>query len=538
MGARGVCVDVKKKKKKKEKEKGKEWITGFCDSLGSSQCVEEKLRDDDQEVKRRKRKRNNVDEKSEQHLVKESESEDFSKETLNQTQICFKDHKRKSKRENGNEKSDLFAFNENSEQHLVKESESENFSKETSNGTQVCLKDHKRKSKREKANGKSDFDASKEWKHYVHNLMEDNVGVSDGRSVDASKNLGTENDKNVCLEIYKRKTKRKKGKGKIELSNSLTSKHVDRNIPKKRKDTVVEKSFDEFIEDANDLQEGLLPNLEENGERNEGFSLSKVRDVADCSLPISTRNMNLDGASSDLYASIGRVPLSNTGRKLLVIDLNGILVDIVSFVPKEYRCDTRISKKYLFKRPFCDHFIALCFEKFNIGVWSSRLRKNVDRVVDYVMGDKKKKLLFCWDQSHCTRTGYTTLENSSKPLVLKELRKLWDKHDPDLPWELGEYNQSNTLLLDDSPYKALRNPPNTAVFPAPFSFLSQNDNSLGPEGDLRVYLERLAIAEDVQKYVEQHPFGQRPISSKNPSWGFYVKIAQQKQSCDSTLRSS
>lgn len=62
------------------------------------------------------------------------------------------------------------------------------------------------------------------------------------------------------------------------------------------------------------------------------------------------------------------------------------------------------------------------------------------------------------DQSHCTVTKFATIENRNKPLVLKELRKLWDKLEPNLPWEKGVYNDSNTLLLDDSPYKALRNP--------------------------------------------------------------------------------
>lgn len=62
------------------------------------------------------------------------------------------------------------------------------------------------------------------------------------------------------------------------------------------------------------------------------------------------------------------------------------------------------------------------------------------------------------DQSHCTSTDFNTLENQSKPLVLKELRKVWEKIEPDLPFEKGEYDETNTLLLDDSPYKALRNP--------------------------------------------------------------------------------
>ncbi len=32
------------------------------------------------------------------------------------------------------------------------------------------------------------------------------------------------------------------------------------------------------------------------------------------------------------------------------------------------------------------------------------------------------------------------------------------------------------------------------------------------------------MAENVQKYVEQNPFGQHAITESNPSWGFYRKI--------------
>ncbi|KAJ4957074.1 hypothetical protein NE237_013857 [Protea cynaroides] len=218
-----------------------------------------------------------------------------------------------------------------------------------------------------------------------------------------------------------------------------------------------------------------------------------------------------------------RSPCS-TRKKLLILDLNGLLVDIVSVSPKGFKVDKKIGKKSLFKRAYCDEFLKFCFERFDVGVWSSRHKKNVDGVVDFLMKDLKHKLLFCWDQSHCTDTGFKTIENKHKPFVLKELKKLWDKHDPNFPWEKGEYNESNTLLVDDSPYKALCNPPNTAIFPCSYSFLDTEDSSLGFGGDLRVYLERLSMAEDVQKYVKEHPFGQCAITSKNPSWSFYSKV--------------
>ncbi|KAL5723237.1 hypothetical protein ACHQM5_006657 [Ranunculus cassubicifolius] len=207
-------------------------------------------------------------------------------------------------------------------------------------------------------------------------------------------------------------------------------------------------------------------------------------------------------------------------RKLLILDLNGLLVDIVSSLPEGYKADTWIASKALVKRPFCDDFLKFCFETFDVGVWSSRTRRNVDTVVDFIMGDLRHKLLFCWDQYFCTDTGFSTVEEYHKPMVLKELRKVWRK--------FGEYNESNTVLLDDSPYKALINPPHTAIFPCSYEFRQKNDNALGPGGNIRTYLENLAAAPHVQKFIEQnpfgHPFGQRAVTKKNTSWGYYLRV--------------
>ncbi|XP_076918462.1 uncharacterized protein LOC143578886 [Bidens hawaiensis] len=217
---------------------------------------------------------------------------------------------------------------------------------------------------------------------------------------------------------------------------------------------------------------------------------------------------------------------SSSRKKLLALDVNGLLVDIVpdADADKQHKPDTIISSKAVFKRPFCDEFLKFCFERFRVGVWTSRTRRNITRVLDFLMKDTQHQLLFCWDQSHCTETGYNTIENTNKPLLLKELKKLWEKQDPNLPWDRGVYDASNTLLLDDSPYKALRNPPHTAIFPYTYSYLDAHDNGLGPDGDLRNYLERLAASDNVQKFVEQNPFGQPPITRDNISWDFYHKI--------------
>ncbi|KAL6521689.1 hypothetical protein OROGR_018258 [Orobanche gracilis] len=216
--------------------------------------------------------------------------------------------------------------------------------------------------------------------------------------------------------------------------------------------------------------------------------------------------------------------MSSVRRKLLILDVNGILVDIVQATGKQRKGDTRLPGREVYRRPFCGDFLKFCFQNFDVGVWSSRSKRLLHQLVDFLLGNLKHKLLFCWDMSHSTQTGFRTLDYCQKPLVCKELSKIWDNDDPNMHWKKGDYNESNTLLLDDSPYKALLNPMHTAVFPYPYSVVDKNDNSLGPRGDLRVYLEGLLTSDNVQMYVEQHPFGQKAIDDQNPSWGFYAGV--------------
>ncbi|XP_022850480.1 uncharacterized protein LOC111372385 isoform X1 [Olea europaea var. sylvestris] len=258
---------------------------------------------------------------------------------------------------------------------------------------------------------------------------------------------------------------------------------------------------------------------------------SKIVDTVHLQLHCGSSRDNASRAvNEDINLALEKTSGGCIRKKLLVLDVNGLLLDISSVVPYDYDPDAIISKKAVFKRPYCDDFLKFCFERFNVGVWSSRNKRNVESVLDFLLGNDKCKLLFCWDQSHCTYTDFNTIENREKPLLLKKLKKLWEKRVPDLPWERGEYNESNTLLLDDSPYKAICNPPYTAIFPYTYRFRDRRDKSLGPGGDLRVYLEGLALADDVQEYVKQNPFGQRPITERNLSWRFYLRVIEANSS--------
>lgn len=39
----------------------------------------------------------------------------------------------------------------------------------------------------------------------------------------------------------------------------------------------------------------------------------------------------------------------------------------------------------------------------------------------------------------------------------------------------------------------------------------------GPDAELRLYLEELAEVDDVQQYIQDHPYGQHHINESNPS---------------------
>uniref|UniRef100_A0A251T1B7 Uncharacterized protein n=1 Tax=Helianthus annuus TaxID=4232 RepID=A0A251T1B7_HELAN len=64
-------------------------------------------------------------------------------------------------------------------------------------------------------------------------------------------------------------------------------------------------------------------------------------------------------------------------------------------------------------------------------------------------------------------------------LLLKEIRKLWEKQEPNLPWEIEEYDASNTLLAATKSHRALLNPPHTSIFPYLYCHWHKEHNSLG-----------------------------------------------------------
>ncbi|KAJ0712334.1 putative FCP1 domain, HAD superfamily protein [Helianthus annuus] len=88
--------------------------------------------------------------------------------------------------------------------------------------------------------------------------------------------------------------------------------------------------------------------------------------------------------------------VATLGKKLIILDVNGLLADVLTERPKDIVADKYLPRRAIFKRPYLDDFLCFCFERFEVGIWSSRAMKNLVPVINFLLGDLKKKLLFLW----------------------------------------------------------------------------------------------------------------------------------------------
>ncbi|KAI3499423.1 hypothetical protein L1887_35223 [Cichorium endivia] len=251
---------------------------------------------------------------------------------------------------------------------------------------------------------------------------------------------------------------------------------------------------------------------------------SKIKNVALASNDSGSskdEEHNKNETGTDLGISLDKLSLGPK-KKLLVIPLGGLIVHRAHVGdrpthPKSRRPDFSYGNFNNYKRPYCEGFLKFCFERFEVGLWSSALEHNIHGVLNHVTGGLKSKFLFTMDQKECTDTGFMCLKNKNKPLFLKQLKCIWEKY-PN-----GEYSSSNTLLIT-GPEIALLNPPNTAISLKEYDFMNRGDDYLGPNGELRAFLNGLAEAKDVQSYVKDHPFGEPAITPSHSDWEYYSKI--------------
>ncbi|CAA2980936.1 Hypothetical predicted protein [Olea europaea subsp. europaea] len=229
---------------------------------------------------------------------------------------------------------------------------------------------------------------------------------------------------------------------------------------------------------------------------------------------LSSPILKEDHLSNDSF--LGIAPVASVRRKLLVLDVNGLLADIVMPAPKDSVADTRLLGRAVFRRPFCNDFLKFCFENFDVAIWSSRSKKVIDIVVDYLLGDLRQKLLFCWV---IFSTIIKIKGSTSKTIYFSCLNIVFQVLNEALVYNEDGNMQLNIAVLNLAEFFV-------NSFALSFLFYIEFLHSICPGGNLRVYLEDMLKCDNVKRYVEQHPFGQGAIDERNIYWSFYSRVLE------------
>jgi len=64
-------------------------------------------------------------------------------------------------------------------------------------------------------------------------------------------------------------------------------------------------------------------------------------------------------------------------KRLLILDLNGTICHVERIFGKDRPYN-------IYKRPYLKPFLNYAFANFDVAVWTSREKKNMDIVIDYV----------------------------------------------------------------------------------------------------------------------------------------------------------
>ncbi|KAF9903303.1 hypothetical protein EC991_003995 [Linnemannia zychae] len=203
-------------------------------------------------------------------------------------------------------------------------------------------------------------------------------------------------------------------------------------------------------------------------------------------------------------ASQQPVKLTTPKKPLVILDLNGTL-----FYSND---DLHKSRTYI-KRPYFVELLHFLYSNCRVMIWSSATRQRVQNMISgggFVGLDKMDRV---WNREHLQ---LRMKDFRRKVLTLKDLEFVWreiererNRAKPEqlLPGGRYEfqYDQTNTILIDDSPHKSQLQPHNCMIVPDfdKDRVQSGEDNEL-----LKVvhYIKELLYQDNVSAYMRTRPF--------------------------------
>ncbi|RMZ21321.1 hypothetical protein D0859_14663 [Hortaea werneckii] len=177
---------------------------------------------------------------------------------------------------------------------------------------------------------------------------------------------------------------------------------------------------------------------------------------------------------------------------LIILDLNGTLL-------------FRKSRGASFVgRPKVQEFLQYLLAKHKVMVWSSATPTNVELMCEKLFAPHQKdKLVGIWgrDKLQLSPTQY-----NQKVQVYKQLRWAWGDHSvaSSAPPLTDEWDQENTVLIDDSEEKAASEPYNLLKIDEYEGTAEQDE--LDVLGQVVDYIQKLSRQSNVSAYMRQHPF--------------------------------
>ncbi|KAG6305918.1 hypothetical protein E4U45_008076 [Claviceps purpurea] len=191
--------------------------------------------------------------------------------------------------------------------------------------------------------------------------------------------------------------------------------------------------------------------------------------------------------------------LSSPRRILVVLDLNGTLL----FRP------SRQNPTHFVQRPHAKTFLQYCLETYHVAIWSSAQPKNVKSMVTQLLTPaQRSQCVVIWARD---RLGLSVTDYGERVQVYKRLSGLWS--DPEVmashpnAVEGGRWDQTNTVLVDDSTEKGRSEPYNILAIPE-FAGLQAEPANVLPQ--VHDYLNHLCYQSDVSRYMRSTPFELNP----------------------------
>jgi len=180
---------------------------------------------------------------------------------------------------------------------------------------------------------------------------------------------------------------------------------------------------------------------------------------------------------------------------LVIIDLNGTLL----------HRPTRSAPTKFTARPHTPRFLNYCITTFTVVIWSSARPENVKAMTSSILTPPlHSQVVAIWGRD---KFGLSTSEYNAKVQCYKRLSTVWNdlvvkKSHP----AGGKWDQSNTVLIDDSNYKGRSEPFNLIEIPEFSGGLEEEIEGEGVLPQVHDYLNRLSMCSNVSNYLRRHPF--------------------------------